>query len=324
MRKYVFLAIFILLFLWQSFTLGLSTDKLKIAILYFKDTSINRSFSSFVEGLPDMLMTNLGKSDEIIIVERVQIDEAIRNFELERLKYIDESTAVKIGKWIGANAVILGNFSSIGENVRIDARVINIESGTLMKSAKVQGKSDELFDLVDTLAEDILNVLTGELKSFKEEKKVLLDKEFNIKIPNYHPTVPVHWKLLDRSIKNSELAVYSDIDNPENWFKLTYSADIHGSGGGNAYRGYSYHITCNTFYVNLFCQEHKSEPIELMWLNYNGRTGYPNQTCGNLKVDIELIDYEITPIRFRPGSYSIPDRQIEKVRFRVIITRIDI
>ncbi|MFB0565126.1 MAG: hypothetical protein ACETWK_05540 [Candidatus Aminicenantaceae bacterium] len=72
---------------------------------------MDKSYSSFVVSFPDMLMTDLRQSGEIYLVDKFQIDEAYRNFNIEKLSYIDEPTAIKMGKWLGANAVIMGNLN---------------------------------------------------------------------------------------------------------------------------------------------------------------------------------------------------------------------
>ncbi len=108
-----------------------------------------------------MIMTNLGNSKKITIVERVQIDRAIQHFQTEQSELITDATAVEIGQWIGANAIIIGNYVQVGGQDRIDARVVDVKSGTLINSAKVQGLSYEIFDLVDNLSEEILALLTG-------------------------------------------------------------------------------------------------------------------------------------------------------------------
>ena len=108
-----------------------------------------------------MIMTNLGNSKKITIVERVQIDRAIQHFQTEQSELINDTTAVEIGQWIGANAIIIGNYVQVGGQFRIDAHVVDVKSGTLINSAKVQGLSYEIFDLVDNLSEEILAPLTG-------------------------------------------------------------------------------------------------------------------------------------------------------------------
>jgi TolB-like protein len=156
--------IYILIPLLFSF-LCISTQSYKIAVLPFKSSS-NQGIT---QSIPDMIMTNLGNSKKITIVERVQIDRAIQHFQTEQSELINDTTAVEIGQWIGVNAIIIGNYVQVGGQFRIDAHVVDVKSGTLINSAKVQGLSYDIFDLVDNLSEEILALLTGVISSDKNQ-----------------------------------------------------------------------------------------------------------------------------------------------------------
>jgi len=133
-----------------------------IAILPFKYVGVGDDYKKLVEGIPDMLMTDLGKSEKITLVERVQIDKALKNFSVESSDIIDPKTVVEIGHWLGARAIVLGSVSQIGSKVRIDCRIIDIRTGRLLKSAKVEGNVKQLFELIDRLSARILTAVTGE------------------------------------------------------------------------------------------------------------------------------------------------------------------
>lgn len=57
---------------------------------------------------------------------------------------INDATALEIGQRIGANAIISGNYLQAGGQVRIEARVVDVNSGTPIDSAKIQGSSNEI------------------------------------------------------------------------------------------------------------------------------------------------------------------------------------
>lgn len=59
-----------------------------VAVLPF-DNHAENDFDPLVRGLPDMLMTTLGEAAELTVIERVQIDKALRNFNLEMSGPID-------------------------------------------------------------------------------------------------------------------------------------------------------------------------------------------------------------------------------------------
>ena len=63
--------------------LGTFRDALrKVAVLYFENHA-PAEYEGFVRGLSDMLMTNLGQAEGLVVIERVQIERALQNFALE-------------------------------------------------------------------------------------------------------------------------------------------------------------------------------------------------------------------------------------------------
>lgn len=80
-------------------------DTWKVAVLYFENHASDE-YGNFVRSIPDMLMTSLGKAERLKLIERVQIDKAIENFDLELSGAIDAQTAVEVGTWLGAEEVM--------------------------------------------------------------------------------------------------------------------------------------------------------------------------------------------------------------------------
>jgi TolB-like protein len=179
MRVWVLLAVF--LFLVTS--LPCQVPQPRLAVLPFKSAG-NATFADVSERIADMLMTNLSESQAIRVVERAQVDRAVKNFRIEQSALFDAETAQKIGSWLGATHVVLGSIVSIENQVRIDARVVNVRTGELEKSAKVEGQGKGLFALIDDLSARILSVFTGELKDFREPPMLVVDRVFTVDVPS--------------------------------------------------------------------------------------------------------------------------------------------
>lgn len=122
----------------------------KVAVLYFENHAASE-YEGFVRGISDMLMTCLGQADDLMVIERVQIERAMQNFALELSGPIATEKAVEIGQWLGADAVVLGGFTRFGEAFRIDARLISARTGELLVAQNVRGGEEEMMALVDQL-----------------------------------------------------------------------------------------------------------------------------------------------------------------------------
>src|SRR3954454_17002357 len=93
---------------------------------------------SLVDGLADMLATNLAESKDLKVVERAQIKSAMDALKIDNSVAIDQATAAKIGGWLGATHVVVGTLAQLGDRLRLDSRVVSLQAGTVEKSARAE------------------------------------------------------------------------------------------------------------------------------------------------------------------------------------------
>lgn len=113
------------------------------------------NFDALQVGLQQMLITEFAQNSQIRIVERGRIKELLAEQDLGAAGRVDANTAARIGKLIGARYVILGGFIDFYGDFRIDARIVNVETGELVKVEKASDKRDKLYTLVVNLANQV-------------------------------------------------------------------------------------------------------------------------------------------------------------------------
>lgn len=133
-----------------------------VAVLPFRYVGSDAQMREFVSNLPDMLSTDLSESKRISVVERGQIGKVLSEIGFESSGYVDESTAARAGRLLGANYVVLGAASVYSGAARIDARVVDVETGRVSTSAKVEGQASQPFAMVTRLSSRLLDSFTGE------------------------------------------------------------------------------------------------------------------------------------------------------------------
>jgi len=133
--------------------------KRTIAISYFDNTSGDKSYDPLIKGMADMLISDLSNIESIKIVEREKLDDLLKEINLGESKFIDNETAQKMGKGLGAQYILTGSFIVMGDAFRIDARLINVESGEIVFSKAVNGNKDTFFDIEKELAKEIISNL---------------------------------------------------------------------------------------------------------------------------------------------------------------------
>lgn len=129
-----------------------------VAILYFDYDGSSEEMGFLRKGLTQMLVSDLTGVSEIDIVERVRLQDALEELELNRTNKIDQSSANRIGKLLGARYLVMGGYFDIAGTLRMDARVVEVETGKIVASIGKHSKAAEFMDLEQHLAAELARV----------------------------------------------------------------------------------------------------------------------------------------------------------------------
>ena len=67
----------------------------------------------------------------------------------------DETAAVELSRDLGVSWIVSGGYQRLGDQLRITVRVVDVETGEVSKSVKVDGTIDELFSLQDRIVPEL-------------------------------------------------------------------------------------------------------------------------------------------------------------------------
>src|SRR4051812_26407280 len=127
-----------------------------VAIMYFNNnvfTKDARDYDGLTKGVPDFLVSEMSSNPNIRVIERDQVQKLIDEQKLTSGGQVDRESAVKVGKLLGAQHMIFGGFMADPKgNFRIDARAVNVETGVIEFTDRVQDRSDNVLTLVGQLA----------------------------------------------------------------------------------------------------------------------------------------------------------------------------
>lgn len=138
-------------------------EKTIIAIVDFQNTSADDALDYLEKTIPESISTSMAKGGRLEIVERSRLEAGLKEMEMSELGIVDESQAAKIGRAVGANAILVGSFVSIGGVLRINARLIDVQTSRVINAESVQGQvGAEIFDLMDQMALSMEQQLVGE------------------------------------------------------------------------------------------------------------------------------------------------------------------
>jgi TolB-like protein len=126
-----------------------------IAVMPFRDLSAARA--PVGEALRETVTADLKEVPGVRVVERAAIERVIGEQNLEsKQRELDAIASVRVGTLLGAGLIVAGAYQRVGDVVRLTARFIDVASGELRGSAKIDGAADQLLRLQDRLAVALL------------------------------------------------------------------------------------------------------------------------------------------------------------------------
>jgi TolB-like protein len=131
-----------------------------VAVLYFDYEGKDADLAMLKKGLASMLISDLAGLDSIRVVERDRLEAVLGELKLQATNKIDQATAVKAGKLLGARYLVLGGYFDVMKTLRIDTRVIEVETGKIVLSIGANGKPEDFLSLEQKIAGDLTRHFT--------------------------------------------------------------------------------------------------------------------------------------------------------------------
>lgn len=123
------------------------------------DEAEAENFAALEVGLQQMLITELAQNPALRVVERAAIDELLAEQGLTEEGRVEPSTAVDLGRLVQARYVVLGNFMDLYGEVRMDARVVDVETSETLRGRAVMGSRRDIYRLLVNLSQQLTTEL---------------------------------------------------------------------------------------------------------------------------------------------------------------------
>lgn len=130
----------------------LNAKENSLAVLSFENKTGDKSLDWMETGLPEILLTDLAETKSINLISRQRIMESLDQDEV-KAGSVSSEDYLNAAKDLGATTVLSGSYFKVGDKVRIDARLENIENGKVLLGEKVVGTDP--FALVDSLTKKV-------------------------------------------------------------------------------------------------------------------------------------------------------------------------
>jgi TolB-like protein len=134
-------------------------EPLVLSVLSFEDRTRLPEFAWLRKGLADMLITDLSQAPGLEVVQRERLEDVMREQSLQATGRVRDKSAVRIGRLTGATVILLGSASRVGDVLRLDAHLLDVERGTVLGAASVNGGMDDVLALEKQLVARLLGFL---------------------------------------------------------------------------------------------------------------------------------------------------------------------
>jgi TolB-like protein len=130
-----------------------SADAPTVAVLPFRDLSGGKA--SVGEAIRETVTSDLKTLGGVRVVERAQLDRVLGEQHLQATD-VDPATAARVGKLLGATLIAVGAYQQASSDVRLTARFVQVETGEVVGTAKVDGRASDFLRLQDKVTAELL------------------------------------------------------------------------------------------------------------------------------------------------------------------------
>jgi TolB-like protein len=176
--------IFMVIIVFTIFPLILGDFVPTIAILPFENLTGNTESEWIGRGFSESLSSGLLEIHGLTLVERYKLNEVLEEISLGQTGLIDSKSSQETGKILGANYLTLGSYQIMDETMRVNCRIIEVETGAVISSAKLTNQYKNLFDVQDSLISTLL-IGIGKSELIKSKKKIIEIETNNLEAYEY-------------------------------------------------------------------------------------------------------------------------------------------
>ncbi len=145
-------------------TSGDAQGQRSVAVLSFANITADANDEWIGQGIAETLTTDLKNVPSLSVIPREQIFDQLRS-QAALGRGLDERQAIDVGRRLGAWWVLTGGYQHLGSRIRITAYVIEVLTGRLSSTVKLDGSMEQIFDLQDQVVQEMAKSLNLSMAS---------------------------------------------------------------------------------------------------------------------------------------------------------------
>lgn len=133
-----------------------------VAVMSFSNITGEPADDWIGSGIAETVTADIKAVRGVQVVGRAQILEALRTMGSGSAQ-ADDGVAIDLARRLGASWLVTGAYQRLGDLIRITAHFVDVTSGRLLRTVKVDGRIAEIFDLQDRIVYELSRHLNVEL-----------------------------------------------------------------------------------------------------------------------------------------------------------------
>jgi tetratricopeptide (TPR) repeat protein len=202
-----------------------------IAVMSFVNVRREAADDWIGEGIAETVTSDLKNVHGLSVVGRAQVFELLKNLPSAR-EAGDDRLAIELGRRLGAWWVVTGAYQRVGPRIRITVQVVEVLTGALIKTLKIDGGIDDIFELQDRIVFELSRSLDLKLDK-KQAEAIARDETKSVEAFEAYSRGLVSMRqatreAIDRAIALFERATELDPAYAEAWASLGGALQLKG------------------------------------------------------------------------------------------------
>lgn len=169
--------IFLFCFIFNNYIFAQQGSKPTIAVIDFEGQNVS-SMDALV--ITDFLRTALVNSKHYKVVDRKNMEILLSEQGLQMTGCTTEECAVKIGKLLNVQKMVIGSMSKLADKYYITANIVDVETGQIIVSKRVKCN---IGDDLDIAIDKLTNRLIGKESNLSDEFSKDDEQPNNYEVP---------------------------------------------------------------------------------------------------------------------------------------------
>lgn len=142
-----------------------------IAVTYFKPINVSEELKPLLIGLADLIIVDLSFVKQLTVIERIKLKEIYEELGFSTTDFVDQNTAPRMGKLLGANHLVTGTFTGINPQFwRIILAMGETKANNYQLLKGIEGDNSDFIKSEKSLVLEILKNLKIEITPEDREK----------------------------------------------------------------------------------------------------------------------------------------------------------